>query len=176
MRPRRLFLLGGLAAGLGGCGFTPLYAPPEPGQRDVPKELAAVRVGRTFGRVGQMLHQRLEARLAARDRSAPAALYELTVAPQMSIEVQGFRKDGSPSRFRMVMTSPWTLNTLSVPPRPVAKGTARALDDYNTIDNEFFASILSSETAQARMVEKLADDIVLRLTLAMRDLPPAERV
>ncbi|WP_338665195.1 LPS assembly lipoprotein LptE [Pararoseomonas sp. SCSIO 73927] len=171
---RRAFLAA-LAApmGLAGCGFRPLHAPPAPGETDVAPELAAVRLGRTYGRTGQILHQALERRLAARDRSGPAARYELAVAPQLAIETQGYRRDGSPTRFRMVMSVDYTLSTLSVPVQPVAAGSARAIDSYNTIDNEYFASIVSSEEAQRRMAEQVAEDIVLRLTLALRGNPAA---
>ncbi|MBP0494310.1 LPS assembly lipoprotein LptE [Pararoseomonas indoligenes] len=171
----RRALLAALAAplGLAGCGFRPLYGPPAAGETDTAPELAAIRLGRTYGRTGQILHQALERRLAARDRSGPAARYELALAPQLAIESQGYRRDGTPTRFRMVMTTTYTLSTLSIPARAVATGSARAIDSYNTIDNEYFASIVSSEEAQRRMAEQVAEDIVLRLTLALRGNPAA---
>jgi hypothetical protein len=170
---RRRLLLAGLAAPLAGCGFRPLNGPPAAGEVDTAPQLAAIRVGRTVGRGGQLMHQALERRLAARDRTGPAARYELTVAPQTAYEAQGYRRDGAPSRFRMTMTAPWTLNTLSVPPRQIATGTARAFDNYNFLDNEFYASLLSSEAAERRLVEQVAEDLVLRLTLAFRENPTA---
>lgn len=172
-RRRRGLLLAGLAGTLAGCGFRPLNAPPGPGEAAIAPQLASVRIGRLSNRTGQLLHQALERRLAARDPSGPAARYELTVVPQTAYEAQGYRRDGSPSRYRMVMTAPWTLQTIGVPPRPVANGVARALDSYNVVDNEFFSSLLSSETAERRLVEQVAEDIVLRLTLTFRDNPSA---
>jgi hypothetical protein len=169
----RRLLLAGLAAPLAGCGFRPLNGPPAPGEAAAAPELAAVRIGRTVNRTGQLLHQALERRLAAGDRSSPAARYELTVSALPAYEAQGYRRDGAPSRFRMTMTAPWTLQTLSVPPRPVAAGTARAFDSYNFLDSEFYASLLSSEAAERRLVEQIAEDIVLRLTLAFRGNPTA---
>ncbi|MBP0444712.1 hypothetical protein J8J14_07940 [Roseomonas sp. SSH11] len=171
--PRRSLLLAGLAASLGGCGFRPLYGPSEAGQPAIAPQLASVRVGRLTNRTGQLLHQALERRLAAADRSGPAARYELTVVPQTAYEAQGYRRDGAPSRFRMVMTAPWTLQTIGVPPRPVANGNARAIDAYNYLDNEYFASLLSSEAAERRLVEQVAQDIVTRLAIAFRENPPA---
>ncbi|HEY8610424.1 MAG TPA: LPS assembly lipoprotein LptE [Roseomonas sp.] len=166
-------LLAGLAASLAGCGFRPLNGPPGPGEADVAPQLAAVRLGRTVGRTGQLLHQALDRRLAVRDRSGPAARYELIISPQTAYEAQGYRRDGAPSRFRMTMSAPWTLQTISVPPRPVATGNARAVDSYNFVDNEYFASLVSSEAAERRLVEQVAEDVVLRLTLALRENPAA---
>jgi LPS-assembly lipoprotein len=176
-RPTRRLLLAGLAGSLSGalagCGFRPLNGPPAAGEADIAPQLAAVRLGRSFGRNGQLLHQALDRRLAAGDRSGPPARYELLVSPSPAYEIQGYRRDGSPSRFRMVLTAPWTLQTLSVPPRPVANGVVRAVDSYNFIDNEFFASLVSSEAAERRLVEQVAEEVVLRLALAFRDNPAA---
>ncbi|MFC7737493.1 LPS assembly lipoprotein LptE [Roseomonas sp. GCM10028921] len=165
----RRLLLAGLAGSLAGCGFRPLNGPPAAGEADIAPELAAVRIGRTFGRTGQLLHQALDRRLTARNRSAPAARYELTVSPLPAYEALGYRRDGAPTRFRMVMTAPWTLQTLSVPARPVATGSARAVDAYNFVDNEYFASVVSSEAAERRLVEQIAEEIVLRLALSLRE-------
>ena len=172
-RPTRRLLLAGLAASLGGCGFHPLNAPPGAGEADIGPQLAAVRLGRGYGRFGQLMHQALDRRLAARDRSGPPARYELVVSPAPAYEIQGYRRDGSPSRFRMVVTAPWTLETISVPPRPIANGVARAVDSYNFVDGEFFASLVSSEAAERRLIEQIAEDVVLRLAMALRNNPTA---
>jgi LPS-assembly lipoprotein len=177
--PARVLARRGLLAGLGvaltGCGFRPLNAPPTAEElgSDIGRQLAAVRIGRTYGRNGQLLHQALQRRLAARDRTAPAARYELNVSLLPAYEAQGYRRDGSASRVRMVMSAPWALQTISVPAQPIANGTARAVDSYNVIENEYFASIVSSEVAERRLVEMVAEDIVLRLALAFRENPTA---
>lgn len=176
-RPTRRLLLAGLAGSLAGplagCGFRPLNGPPGAGEADIAPQLAAVRLGRSYGRTGQLLHQALDRRLASRDRSGPPARYELVVTPSPAYEIQGYRRDGAPSRFRMVVTAPWTLQTISVPPRPVANGVARAIDSYNVVDSEFYASLVSSEAAERRLVEQIAEEVVLRLAIAFRDEPAA---
>ncbi|WP_161993700.1 LPS assembly lipoprotein LptE [Muricoccus nepalensis] len=176
----RRALLGALGASLGlpllaGCGFEPLNAPPSlgGGTADLGPELAAIRLGPTYGRSGQLLHQSLERRLAARDPSGPAPRYLLTTSISSASEAQGYRRDGSPSRFRLTMTAPWTLSTLSVPPQRIAAGTARAVDSFNLADLEFFSSVVSSEAAERRLVDRVAEDIALRLALAFRERPAA---
>ena len=68
----RRLLLAGLAGSLAGCGFRPLNGPPAAGEADIAPELAAVRIGRTFARTAQLLHQALHWRLTPQNRSAPA--------------------------------------------------------------------------------------------------------
>jgi len=175
--PRRRLLLGALVPalplGLAGCGFRPLNGPPAPGEVAIAPQLAAVRIGRLYNRSGQLLYQALERRLAARDNSAPAARYELTVTPNPSIEAQGYRPDGTPSRFRMVLNTPWALQALGAPPRPIASGSARAVDSYNFTDSEYYASLLSSEAAERRLADQAAEEIVMRLAIVFRDNPNA---
>jgi len=172
-------LMAALGASMGlplaGCGFRPLNAPPEPGdgRADIAPELAAILIGPTYGRSGQLLHQGLERRLAARDRSGPAARYLLTTFVQPAYEAQGYRRDGSPSRFRISMSAPWTLSTLSVPPQQIATGTVRAVDSVNLIDLEFFSSVVSTEAAERRLIDRLAEDLTIRLALVLRDRPAA---
>ncbi|MFH5923301.1 LPS assembly lipoprotein LptE [Roseomonas xinghualingensis] len=168
-------LLAGLGTMLAGCGFRPLNAPPSADDfsADTGRQLAAVRIGRTYGRSGQLLHQSLVRRLTARDPSALAARYELTVSLLPAFEAQGYRRDGSVSRIRMTMTAPWTLQTIGVPPKPVAAGTSRAFDSYNIVDNEYFASVLSSEEAERRLVDMVAEDIVTRLAITFHENPTA---
>ena len=163
-----------LAATLAGCGFRAANLPPEPGTgQDPAPELAAIRLGPTYGRNGQLLHQALERRLAARDRAVTAKRYELTLSILPAFEAQGYRRDGTPTRTRMTLSVPWTLKALGGAERAVASGNARAFDSFNLVDNEFFSSVLSSAEAERRLVEQVADDIVLRLALALREPSPA---
>ena len=177
--PSRRGLLAALGASAGlplaGCGFHPLNAPPEPGdgRTAIGPELAAIRLGPTYGRNGQLLHQGLERRLVARDGGGPAARYLLTTYLLPSYEAQGYRRDGSPSRFRFTMSAPWTLATLSVPPQQIAAGTVRAVDAFNVVDLEFYSSTVSAEAAERRLVDRIAEDLTLRLALVLRDRPAA---
>ncbi|WP_426954818.1 LPS assembly lipoprotein LptE [Muricoccus radiodurans] len=163
-------LLGGTGLLLAGCGFRPLHAPPAEVGADVQAELAAIRVGMMPNRRGQMMRQILQGRL---ERPGTAARYELRVAVLPGSSLQGYRRDGSPSRVSLNYTAPWSLVTLAVPPVMVASGTARAFDDYNIPDNEFFAGLQSADAADRRLLEQIADDIVLRLTLTFRERPAA---
>lgn len=164
--PRRA-ALGGLLA-LSGCGFRPLYAPDERGDIRGTTELAAIRIGPVPERRGQLLRQELERRFQVSGGAAEAR-YALTVAIQPAAELQGFRRDGSPSRVRYTYTVPYTLSTLSVPPVPIATGAVVAFDAYNVPDQQFFAAVQSASAADRRLIEQIARDLTERLTLALRE-------
>ena len=171
--PRRAALAalsGGLLT-LGGCGFRPLYGPDREGDAPVNAELAAIRVGPVADRVGQVLRQELERRFQA--SGTAQARYTLILGFQVAAELQGFRRDGSPSRVRYTYSVPYTLNTMAVPPVPIATGTATAFDAYNIPDQQFFAGIQSSNAASRRLVQELARDITERLAVVLRDRPRA---
>ncbi len=151
---------------LGGCGFRPMYAPrPE----NVTAGLDTVRVGLITERNGQLLRRHLEQRLG---RGNVPARYDLRVGLSYGIEVQGFERDGTPSRVRITATANWFLYDTNVPPRLVATGVDRAFDAYNVPENQFFASDTAREAAERRLMEQLSSDIVQRLAVRFESGPP----
>lgn len=172
-RGRRAALasLGGLLA-LGGCGFRPLYGPAErEGTPQVNAALASIRVLPIPERRGQILRQELERRFAA--NGTAEARYNLTAFPLVAAELQGYRRDGSPSRARYTYTVPFSLSTMAVPPVTVAAGTVVAFDAFNLPDSQFFAALQSANAADRRLIEQVARDIAERLAIALRDRPVA---
>lgn len=171
---RRRALLGLGAIGLlGGCGFRPVYAPD--GTRSVAAngppalaaELAAVRVAPIGDRTGQLLRRYLQRRLEESRPGTPSR-YELQAGISNSVEVLGYRPDGSITRVRYVATATWALLTEAVPPVMVERGTARTLDAYNIPDLQFFAADVSREAMERRILEELGERIVLGVAAALR--------
>lgn len=168
-RRAALATLGGGLLALTGCGFRPLYAPEREGEAPASAELAAIRVAPLGERRGQILRQELERRFQA--RGTATARYDLFFDVNVGADLQGFRRDGSPSRVRYNYTAPYTLRTMAEPPVIVATGTVVAFDAYNVPDAQFFAGIQSSNAADRRLLEQIARDITERLTIALRDRP-----
>jgi LPS-assembly lipoprotein len=169
---RRALLLGLTGLGLAGCGFRPLYAPNMAGHGGaVSAELAAVKVGLVPDRNGQLLRRALERRLNP-SGTGTAPRYDLTLSLTLNSEQQGFSRDGVASRIRYVALAPWNLVTRDTPPKTVASGTERAFDAFNIPDNQFFASDMSREAMERRLVEAVADQLVQRLATRLA-LPPA---
>lgn len=151
---------------LGGCGFRPMYGPRPEGAT---VGLETVRVGLITERNGQLLRRHLEQRLG---RGNVPARYDLRVGLAYGIEVQGFERDGTPSRVRITATANWFLYDTNVPPRLIATGIDRAFDAYNVPENQFFASDTAREAAERRLMEQLATDIVQRLAVRFESGPP----
>ena len=170
---RNLFALGG-AALLGGCGFRPLYGPDGSragadvsGEPALVREMAAVRVTRIPERSGQLLRRNLQRQFDAMGPGT-AARYELQASFTVRAEPVGLRRDGTPSRVRYLVSAPWTLTDGGTPPTVLARGLARTLDAYNLPDLQFFAAEASRDDMERRVVDELADRIVIGVAAALR--------
>lgn len=153
---RRLLLVGTL--GLGGCGFSPVYAPNATGGTGVvAQEMTGIRVGPIPERQGMLLRQALQARFER--EGSGGSKYDLVVAYSLGFEGIGYRRDDAISRQRMLASATWTLRDAGTSRAEITRGYARAMDAYNILDNEFFASDLSSEAAQRRLADAIADQI-----------------
>jgi LPS-assembly lipoprotein len=134
---RRTALLS-LAASLGGCGFTPLYAPG--GNREA--LLSSIFVDPIANRNGQLLRQALQARLDGSQESADKK-FVLGVYYIERGDGIGVQSDNSTTRNRDTGTASWALHRVGVYGPAIASGTAQALDGYNIIDEQFFYSTRS---------------------------------
>jgi len=173
--PRRSLLALGGASLLAGCGFRPLYGPDGArggaedfrGEPRLLQEMAAVRVARIPERSGQLLRRLLERRFESLGPPGPAR-YELQASFASSVEALGFGRDGNVSRVRAVGTAPWTLTDGGRPPAVLGRGMARTLDSYNIPSLQFFAADVAREEVERRMVDELADRIVIGVAAALR--------
>lgn len=168
----RRALLGGLLPGLSGCGFRPLYAPvsaEDGGTADIRDELAAVRVGNVPERSGQLLRRELQRRFEGVRLGVPAR-YALQVALAYGVEPLGYRRDGTITRLRYTATGSWSLATLGVPPRQIATSAipARTIDAFNIPDLQFFAADSARDAMEARLVERLSEEIFRRVAMELR--------
>ena len=130
--------------------------------------LAAVKVGLITERQGQLMRRRLEEGLATAGRGTITVKYDLRVGLGYSVEIQGFRRDGFPSRVRFSATANWFLYDVSAPPREITRGTERAFDAYDIPENQFFAADVARETMERQLIEQLAQQIMERLAMHFR--------
>ena len=150
---------------LGGCGFQPLYA--QDASSPV-ADLPAIYVDNiAAGHLGQLLREELQARLDSPDSGA-ASRYRLVVGPAINAAGIAVQPDNSSTYTRVIGTANWTLVTVGIAPKTLATGSARALDGYNAIDQQYFQSTLSNDTVDARLMANLADEISLQLAAWFR--------
>jgi len=142
------------ALGLGGCGFTPLYATP-----GLSTKLAAIDVIAPQGRAGFLIREHLEDAFA-RDRSGPAA-YSMRLALSETRYPLGVRTDNVATRYEYVVIADYTLANL--PAGDVAKrGRVRVELTYDSADQPY-ASIAAQQDAQDRAAQEAARRIQLEL-------------
>ncbi len=159
---RRLALLGA-AGGLAGCGFHPLYAPATGGAPGpAAAELAAVYVPVMPERTGQLIRQALQQRFDGTGTGV-AKRYQLDVNYNVAGEGVAVQRDNSTTRVRLVGTASWVLLTLSLERKALAQGSARVLDGFNILNQQYFAADLESQAATVRVAQALADQITLKL-------------
>lgn len=134
----------------------------------VAESLSAVKVGLITERQGQLMRRRLDQGLAPMGRGTITARYDLRVGLGYSAELQGFRRDGFPSRVRYTATATWLLFDVGAPPREIIRGTVRAFDAYDIPENQFFSADVSRDTMERQLIEQLAQQILEQLTMHFR--------
>ncbi|MBN8889233.1 MAG: hypothetical protein ABS99_08670 [Acetobacteraceae bacterium SCN 69-10] len=158
-----LFALSGTAL-LAGCGWRPVYrggagglaGPAEAG-------LAETSVALIPERTGQLLRQALQARFDSGSGST-GQRYMLAVSSfSIAGEAIGIQRDNSISRVRLVGTASWVLSAQDAQRRTLTSGTARQMDGYNIVGQQYFAADLESEAVQRRIAEAVADQITLQV-------------
>jgi len=151
-----------------GCGFQPVYMPTATGNAGVAqRELSAIGVALIPDRPGQLLRQALQARLEG-SGSRAAQRYELRVGFGIAGDAIAILPDSLPTRIRETGIASWTLVAQDPARTTVTSGTARAVDGYNLIDAQYFASDLENGGVQRRLTEALADQITMQLAVYFR--------
>ena len=150
---------------LAGCGFHPLYdgagARAQSQGGTVSAHLDSIYVELIPNRPGQLLRQALQERLDSDDGDRKA--YSLAVAYSLDEQPVSILNSNSNTRTRAVGRGTWTLTALANPGVPLASGTVRVLDGFNTLDEQVFFSVLENEAVQRRLADNLADQITQRL-------------
>ena len=168
----RRWLLGCGAAllPLTGCGFHAVYgrggdAGGNAGGASA--DLAAVHVGLMPERSGQLLRLALQERLE-RGGAGIGYRYELRVAFALADQGIAIQQDNSITRERLIGSADFTLFG-NDPARPTLfGGSARKVDGFDVIDQEFFAADQEREAVVRRIAEGVADQISLQLAAYFR--------
>jgi LPS-assembly lipoprotein len=151
------------ALAVSACGFQPVYMPTASGQPGPSaRELAAVDVGIIPDRPGQLLRQALQERFAS-DGGGVQQYYDLQVSFVMIADANAIRPDNISTRTRLIGTAKFVLTAKDTSHKRLVTGSARAVDAYNILDQEYFAADLSNEAVTKRIAEALADQITTQL-------------
>lgn len=159
-------MLGVLASmGLGGCGFRPLYGL-RGADAGVQERLGEINVLLMPERSGQLMRQALMTRFERGGGGGGVARrYDLAVQFALGSEPIAIQRDNSTSRVRLIGTATWSLMAQDAQRRTIVSGSAREVDAFNIINQQFFAAELTSNAVQRRMVEALAEQITTQLAV-----------
>lgn len=156
-RPR--FVAGAIAglaltSGLGGCGFTPMYATPGVGTG-----LASIDVAAPKGRLGYLLREDLDDALG-RDKSAPAA-YRLELTLVQSRGPRGLNRADVAEYYDLGLTVQYRLIAVTNG-KVAASGAVTSQVSYDD-SGQAYADIAAAQDAQNRIASDAAQRIQIQL-------------
>lgn len=146
-----------LALSLTGCGLRPLYAGGSDGS--VAAMLRQVSVSPIPGRNGWLMYNKLKERLAESGDATPA--YRLDVTLDEEIIGLGIRGDRAVTRERQTLRARYQLVSLDTG-QVVLDATAGSDAGIDVVSSEY-ATVAAEQTAEERLADVVADDIVSRL-------------
>ena len=157
-----------LLAALAGCALQPMYA--GGGSGVVAQRLAAVEVAPIEGRAGWLVRNALRDRLA-QSGAAAAPRYRLDVLLDDELEGLGLLTDETVGRERRTLRARYQLVDLATD-MIVVDATAGSDAGIDVVSSEY-ATIAAEQTALENLALEVADRIVTRLTLTLREGGPA---
>ncbi len=149
---------------LSGCGLQPMYA--GGGSGVVAQGLAAVEVPPIQGKAGWLVRNALRDRLGQAG-SAGAARYRLDVLLDDKLEGLGLISDDTIGRERRTLRARYQLVDLASG-AIVLDASAGSDAGIDVVSSEY-ATIAAEDTALENLSHEIADRIVARLALALRD-------
>jgi LPS-assembly lipoprotein len=153
-----------LLAALAGCGLRPMYS--GGGNGAIAQGLATVEVAPIEGRAGWLVRNALRDRLA-QTGAAAAPRYRLDVLLDDELEGLGLLTDETVGRERRTLRARYQLVDLSND-TILVDATAGSDAGIDVVSSEY-ATIAAEQTALENLAVEVADRIVTRLTLTLRE-------
>jgi len=169
MMRRAALVLALAGCSLAGCGLQPVYSGGASGT--VAQGLAAVEVPAIEGREGWLVRNALLDRLGQAGIEAEPR-YRLDVILDDDLEAFGLLTDDTTGRERRILRARFQLVDMAsgVVLLDASAGSDAGID---VVGSEY-ATIAAEETALENLAQQVADRIVTRLTLTLREAGPAQ--
>lgn len=161
---KKLAGLGAMLLSLSACGLQPMYA--GGGDGAVAQGLAAVDVPPIAGRAGWLVRNALRDRLGQSGEDPPAR-YRLDVLLDDRLEGLGLLTDDTVGRERRTLRARYQLVDLSSG-EILLDATAGSDAGIDVVSSEY-ATIAAEQAALENLSKEVADRIVSRLALELRD-------
>ena len=164
----RILALSALSLLLASCGLQPLYSGGSTGA--VATTLGSVSVEPIVGKSGWLMHNALSDRLA--DSGGDAPRYKLVVVLDDDIEGFGVRINDTITRERRTLRARYQLIE-SATGITVVDATAGSDAGIDVVGSEY-ATIAGENSALENLSQRVADQIVTRLSLYARQAVPSK--
>jgi LPS-assembly lipoprotein len=158
------FLVAGSLA-LSGCGLSPMYA--GGGAGAVASGLSSVEVAPIEGKAGWLVRNALNDRLGQTGSTAESPRYRLDVLLDDKLEGLGLLTDDSVGRERRTLRARYQLVDIASD-EVLLDATAGSDAGIDVVSSEY-ATIAAEETALENLSKEVADRIVARLALTLRN-------
>jgi LPS-assembly lipoprotein len=165
---RRRTLLVGLGAGLGACGFRPLYLAQRSPEGPVRAELAAIEVQGLGGRLGYLVRDALLDELNPATAAVPPR-YVLFVQLNSRADALGIQLDNTITRYNLLLTAAFELRAKDRNELVYASRVQRVAS-YN-VSQEPYADLVASQAAERRAAQEVATDIRMLLAVQFARAP-----
>jgi LPS-assembly lipoprotein len=152
-----------VSLGLGGCGWTPLYADRETGPAD--EALRAIRVGPIPERIGQRLEIGLREAFNPSGEPTPQR-YVLGTTLSVSRASLGVQSQGLGTRGETAATASYLLKEATTG-KTLQTGTVHVVESFDIQANEY-STVVAQQDADRRAADEIKQEIVARLTLFMQ--------
>jgi LPS-assembly lipoprotein len=159
-----------LPLALAACGLKPMYA--GGGSGAVAQGLAAIDVPVIEGKAGWLMRNALIDRLGAAGKSASSTRYRLDVRLDDKLEGLGLLSDDTIGRERRTLRARYQLVDVSSG-AILVDATAGSDAGIDVVSSEY-ATIAAEQTALENLAREVADRIVTRLSLELREAAAAD--
>ena len=147
---------------LGGCGLQPMYAGGSSGQ--VASGLSAIQVAPIPERAGWLVRNALVDRMGG---EAASPTYRLEVELDDNLIAFGIRGDSTTTRERRTLRARYRLVEIGTG-EVVLDATAGSDAGIDVVSSEY-ATVAAEQTAQERLATMIADQMVSRISLFVRN-------
>ncbi len=145
---------------LGGCGFHPLYARQH--EKNIPAELAQVRINPIGDRMGQILRNAMIDRMGGVPKRPR---YALSVVLTPSSQEISSRKDNTVLRINLTVVALYHLRGFGESEQPIVfSDKARTVIGYDVLEAQY-STVVAERDAQQQAAQQLAEAIVDRLAI-----------
>lgn len=154
-----------LAVSVSSCaGFAPLHQRKIENQENITKQLAQIKINHIPGRLGQMLHGKLQQVLDPMQKKHQPH-YGLYISLRKENIPLAIKQDREITRYNTVISANYQLKDIKTN-KQVHSGTVQMVGGYDAIDAEYSTFVAEQSTTE-RIIEEMSEELKIHLTASL---------